>query len=203
VQFHRPWKAEVLSAGGGDSPKQIAPSDISDVDTDPTWTPDGKSIVFAKAAAGGEGKQAIYRKDLHSGNLMQIPGSDGLFSPRVSPDGRYIAAMTSEEKNATKLMLLDQSANSWSTLAEGEHFAFNEWSPDGKYVYAQESGGGFARIVRVRIKDRIQEDVLSLKDFPLLIDPFADWYGITPDGKILLMRDRSLQEIYALSLEKK
>jgi Tol biopolymer transport system component len=203
VQFHRPWKAEVLSAAGGDSPKQIAPSDIGDVDSDPAWTPDGKSIVFARAAAGGEGKQAIYRMDLQSGNLMQIPGSDGLFSPRVSPDGRYIAAMTSEEKNATKLMILDQSANSWSTLVEGEHFAFNEWSPDGKYVYAQESGGGFARIVRVRIKDRIQEDVLSLKDFPLLIDPFADWYGITPDGKILLMRDRSVQEIYALTLEKK
>ena len=97
-------------------------------------------------------------------------------------------------------MLLDQNTNTWSTLAEGEHFGFNEWSPNGKYVYVRESGGGFARIVRVRIKDRVQEDVLSLKGFPSLVDPFAAWYGLTADGKILLMRDRSVQEIYALDL---
>jgi len=88
-------------------------------------------------------------------------------------------------------------------MAEGETFAFNEWSPDGKYVYTKESGGGFARIVRIRIKDRVSEDVLSLQNFTQPIDPFAQWYGLTPDGKVLLMRDRSVQEIYALTLEKK
>jgi hypothetical protein len=88
-------------------------------------------------------------------------------------------------------------------LGEGDHFGFNEWSPDGKYVYMRENGNGFAKIVRVRIKDRVKEDVLSLKDFPSLVDPFAAWYGVTEDGKILLMRDRSVQEIYALSLEKR
>ncbi len=100
-------------------------------------------------------------------------------------------------------MLLDQTTNSWSTLAEGDHFGFNEWSPDGKYVYALENGRGFGKIVRVRIKDRVLEDMLSLKNFPQLVDPFAEWYGLTPDGKLLLMRDRSVQEIYALDLAKK
>ena len=100
-------------------------------------------------------------------------------------------------------MLLDQTTNSWSTLAAGDHFGFNEWSPNGKYIYARASGSGFAKIVRVRIEDRVQEEMLSLKDFPQLVDPFAQWYGLTPDGKLLLMRDRSLQEIYALSLEKR
>ena len=198
AQFHKPWKACLVSASGGESPKQIAPSNADDVDTDPTWTPDGKSIVFSQRGGGGDGKDAIYRVDLGSGNLTMIPGSEGLFSPRLSPDGQHIAAFT---RNAKKLMLFDQ--NAWSTLAEAEHFAFDEWSPDGKYLYAEESGGGSGRIVRIRISDRISEDVLSLKDFPQLIDPFASWYGLTPDGKILLMRDRSVQEIYALTLEKK
>ena len=198
VQFHRPPKAYLVSASGGDSPKQIAPSNTDDVDSDPTWTPDGKSIVFARAGAGGEGKRAIYRVDLGNGNLTMIPGSDELESPRLSPDGQHIAALT---RDAKKLMLFDQ--NSWSTLAEGDHFGFNQWSPDGKYVYAEESGSGFAKIVRVRIEDRVQEEVLSLKDFPQLVDPFAEWFGLTPDGKVLLMRDRSVQEIYALDLAKK
>jgi Tol biopolymer transport system component/DNA-binding winged helix-turn-helix (wHTH) protein len=201
VQFHRPWKVYLVSASGGDSPKPVEPSNADAVDTDPMWTPDGKSIIFARTVSGGEGKQAIYRVDLGSGNLTEIPGSEGLFSPRLSPDGRYIVALTAG--GAKKLMLLDQNTNTWSTLAEGGSFGFNEWSPDGKYVYARERGGGFARIVRLRIKDRVQEDVLSLKDFPSLVDPFAAWYGLTKDGKILLMRDRSVQEIYALTLEVK
>lgn len=199
VQFHRPWKVYLLSASGGDTPKQISPSNIDDSDTDPTWTSDGKSIIFARAPAGELG-QALYRVDLKSGNLTLIPGSNRLFSPRVSPDGRYIVAMTADAKQLT---LLDQTTNSWSTLAEADHFAFNEWSHDGKYVYARESRDGFAEIVRVRIKDRVLEDVLSLKDFPELVDPFATWYGLTPDGKLLLMRDRSVQEIYALDLQEK
>jgi serine/threonine protein kinase len=198
TQLHRPLKAYLVSASGGDSPKQIAQSNTGDVDTDPTWTPDGKSIVFARAGAGGEGKRAIYRVDLGSGILTMIPGSDELESPRLSPDGLHIAALT---RDAKKLMLFDQ--NSWSTLAEGDHFGFNDWSPDGKYVYTRENGSGFAKIVRVRIKDRLPEEVLSLKDFPQLAGPFTSWYGLTPDGKLLLIRDRSVQEIYALDLAKK
>ena len=61
----------------------------------------------------------------------------------------------------------------------------------------------FLREHSVRIKDHVQEEVLSLRDFPQLVDPFTEWYGLTPDGKILLMRDRSVQEIYALDLAKK
>jgi Tol biopolymer transport system component/DNA-binding winged helix-turn-helix (wHTH) protein len=199
VQFHRPPKVYLVSASGGDSPKQIAPSNIGDADTDPTWTPDGKSIIFARAPAGERGVQAVYRVDLSSGNPTLIPGSNSLYSPRISPDGRYIAALTAD---ARQLKLLDQTTNSWSTLAEGEHFGFNDWSPEGKYVYALENGRGFGKIVRVRIKDRVLEDILSLKNFPQLVDPFAEWYGLTPDGKLLLMRDRSVQEIYALDLAK-
>ena len=101
-------------------------------------------------------------------------------------------------------MLFDRTANSWTTLAEGRPYGFNEWSRDGQYVYALESPEGRSgRIVRVRVKDRVQEDVLSLKDFPQLLDVFAWWYGLTPDGKLILMRDRSVQEVYALEIQNK
>jgi hypothetical protein len=67
-------------------------------------------------------------------------------------------------------------------------------------AYMRENRGGAGELVRVRIKDRVLEHVLSLKDFPQLSDGFASWIGLTPDDAPLLMRDRSVQEIYALDL---
>jgi hypothetical protein len=53
----------------------------------------------------------------------------------------------------------------------------------------------------VRIKDRALEHVLNFKDFPQVNDPVALWIGLTPEDTPLLMRDRSVQEIYALDLQ--
>jgi hypothetical protein len=97
-------------------------------------------------------------------------------------------------------MLFDTGTNQWSLLAESEHFGYNEWSHDGRYVYVRTNQGGAEELVRVRIKDRRVEPVLSLKDFPQSGDMFAGWIGLTPDDAPLLMRDRSVQEIYALDL---
>ena len=97
-------------------------------------------------------------------------------------------------------LLFDTNTNQWSSLAEGENVSYNEWSHDGKYVYMRENWDGAGELVRVEIKDRVLERVLSLKDFPQLADIFAGWIGLTPDDAPLLMRDRSVQEIYALDL---
>jgi Tol biopolymer transport system component/DNA-binding winged helix-turn-helix (wHTH) protein len=194
VQFYRPWKICLLSSSGG-GPELLVQASTDEADADPTWTPDGKSIVFGKSDANGN--EAIYRLNLKTRKVSSIPNSTGLFSPRVSPDGRYISALTN---SLTKLMLFDASTNRWSSLVEGEHVGYNEWSHDGKYVYMRENRGGAGELVRVRIKDRALEHVLSLKDFPQLADIFTAWIGLTPDDAPLLMGDRSVQEIYALDL---
>jgi Tol biopolymer transport system component len=194
VQFSRPWKIRLLTLPGG-SPELLLPSGPGEAEGDPTWTPGGESIVFGKSDSNGNG--AIYRLDLETRKVSPIPDSSGFFSPRVSRDGRYISALTDGQ---TKSMLFDAKTNHWSTLMEGEQVAYNEWSHDGKYVFMRENLGGAAELVRVRIKDQVVEHILSLKDFPQLADIFTAWIGLTPEDAPLLMRDRSVQEIYALDL---
>jgi Tol biopolymer transport system component len=82
-------------------------------------------VIYAQS--GGTGHIGIFRTDLTTGKVASIPDSDGLFSPRVSPDGRYISAFTRDGRN---LMLFDTSTNHWSSLVEGEEVSYNEWSHD-------------------------------------------------------------------------
>ena len=196
VQLSRPWKIRLIPSSGG-TPEPLVRSGPEQSEDDPTWAQDGKSIVFAASGGPDRDTVAIFRVELKTGKVFPIPGSGGFFSPRVSPDGRYLSALN---QNQTQLMLYDFRTNRWSSLTEGELIGLNEWSRDGKYIYFRESGGGTAEVLRIRMPGRAVEPVLSLKDFPQPADMFAAWIGLSPDGAPLLMRDRSVQEIYALDL---
>jgi len=178
-------------------PERLTKKDIVEAETDPTWTPDGKSIIFGTQGAD-ESQASIQTLDLKTRNASKIYDSAGQISPRISPDGRYISTFNS---NQNEVKLFDLKTNRWSSLASGGIFSCNEWSHDGRYVYMQRTRNGSGEVVRVRIRDRKLEIVRSLKDVPMLTDNWASWTGLTPDDAVLLMRNRSVQEIYGLQLQ--
>ena len=55
-------------------------------DMNPAWSADGKSIYFA---CNRSGRFEIWKKNLRSGELVQITHNSGL-QPQESPDGRYL-----------------------------------------------------------------------------------------------------------------
>ena len=192
-----PWKIYLLPANGGTPQEQ---KDGERNEGDPTWTADGNSIVFAGVSwldySVVPGPN-IHVLNLHTGQVTGVPGSDGLFSPRCSPDGRYIAALSSD---STKLLLYDLNKKSWSTLATSM-FAYENWSPDGNYLYAEDYPDKIDDIVRIHVPDGKLERLFSLKDVPRGFDPWEFWVGLAPDGSVMLMRDRSTQEIYSLEVK--
>ena len=192
----RPWNLYLLPAEGG-TPQQLKSDDHNQ--GDPTWTPDGSSIVFAGmpwfdyAVAPGPNLHVL---NVRTGEVSAVPGSEGLFSPRCSPDGRYIAALSSD---STKLLLYDFAEKTWSPIASSR-FGYENWSHDGKYLYAEDYSDKIDDMVRVRVPDGKFERLFSLKEIPRGFDPWDFWVGLTPDGSIMLMRDRSTQEIYSLDV---
>ncbi len=91
----KPSRIYEVSANGG-SPRQLLPNDPSP-QQDPNWSPDGSKIVFA--GNSNDPASAIRILDLKTGKVSTLPGSQGFFSPRWSPDGRYIPAFSRDAKD--------------------------------------------------------------------------------------------------------
>ena len=186
----RPGRAYLVSADGG-SPRELMSGDAGP-HWDPNWSPDGSKIVFSGDPSVAT---AIRVVDLKTHQVSTLPGSEGLFSPRWSPDGRYIAAMPADSQS---VVLFDFKAQRWSKLAKG-NAGYPSWSKDGQYVYFLRYLNDPA-VLRVRISDRKVEQVVDLKNFRTG-GYFGFWLGVAPDDSPLLLRDTGSQEIYALDWE--
>jgi serine/threonine protein kinase/Tol biopolymer transport system component len=192
----KPWKIFVVPAQGG-TPQEVTAGDRNQ--GDPTWTPKGDAIVFAGMPWLDYGTAAgpnIHIVDWKTLQISDVPGSENLFSPRYSHDGRYIAALSAD---STKLMLYDVEKKRWVQLAVSR-FGFENWSHDGKYLYAEDYSDKTDDLVRVNVATGKLERLFSLKEVPRGFDPWEFWIGLAPDDSPLLMRDRSTQEIYSLDV---
>ena len=193
----KPWKIYVVSADGGNLQQMTSGGGN---DGDPNWSPEGNQIVFGgepDLALGQSSKTALRILDLTNGHASVVPGSENLFSPRWSPDGRYIAAQSAD---STHLLLYDSRGQKWQNLAEVNAGYFS-WSHDGKYIYLTTVAPN-AVFGRIKVPDGHGiETLASLKDVRLFAGTFGEWTGIAPDDSLLVLRDTSSDEIYALELQ--
>lgn len=154
----KPWKIYLIDAEGG----KLTPALDEDFnEADPAWSPDGESIVFGRLPDRMDNarQKAIYQLDLASHKTVEIPGSAGLFSPRLSPDGRYIAAMP---LNQRALMLYDRTNQHWTTLTL-HGVGDPTWSHDGRYVYFQDFLEPGKPIYRIAVPNGKPEPVATIQ----------------------------------------
>ena len=186
-------KIVVVSAAGGNA--QELTSEQKN-EADPSWSADGNLLSFGREVGLNSSEPPnIQVMNLGTKQISALPGSDGLFAPRWSPDGRYIAALQVE---LTKLMLFDFRTKKWSELGKGA-FAFPNWSHDGKYLYFEDSSQ--SEIRRVQIPGKKFENIASLKEVRRPNGVPGYWSKSAYDGSPLVMRDAGTQEIYALELK--
>jgi Tol biopolymer transport system component/DNA-binding winged helix-turn-helix (wHTH) protein len=189
LQAGKAWKIYTIPMRGG-IPEEIFPGDTT-AERDPSWWPDGRSIIFGRSYFSGKGE--ILRIDLTTHQVSSVPGSERIFSPRLSPDGRRIAAFSEQGR---KLMLYDFQNRRWRDAAHGI-FEFNIWSRNGKSIYMVDVRGE-GEIVRFDLDHSNLIKIASLKGIE---QGSRGWVGLAADDSPLLVRDKSVTDVYRLDLQ--
>jgi Tol biopolymer transport system component len=161
--------------------------------TDPNWSPDGSKIIFG--AGSGNPSSTIRILDLATRQVSTLPGSQGLYSPRWSPDGRYVPALNAD---STKLMLFDFQTQKWIETARGS-LGWEEFTRDGQYLYFNDLSGD-GSVMRLRLSDLKLEKAINLKGIAL-VGYYNVWFAPAPDNSVMMLRNAGTQDVYALDWE--
>ncbi len=185
----------LVSADGG-QPRRI---DKIGEGCDPNWSADGSSLVFMDDDHENGGIRML---NLRTGSVVPVAGSKTLMAPRMSPDGRWIAAISFDVR---RLLLFDTQTQSWRELAKADQILWPRWSHDGSSLYFLRAdfnrGASGTEIARIPIKGGAPEVMLTLGDFRAVAGD-SPWFGLTPQDELLLLHDiAGGTDIYALSWE--
>lgn len=191
-----PAKIYLISSTGG-VPALAAPGS-DDRQIYPSWTSDGNSILFSNSDVS-QTRLDLRILDLKTRQVSTLPGTDGLFFGQISSDGRTIIAVEYESRNLVLYSVADHTTRVLAELAD-----YPRWSRDGKFVYfnhiyfsKKRSTGG---ICRWNPTTNTIESLLKFPDF-LLTGAYGVTFSLTPEGSILLLKDVSNRDLYALDLD--
>jgi Tol biopolymer transport system component/DNA-binding winged helix-turn-helix (wHTH) protein len=193
----KPSKIYIAPAGGG-SAEQVTAGEAGD--SDPSWSPDGDALafggIFLKEASME--RHPIRIVDLRSHAVTALPDSNRYFSPRWSPDGRWLVAL---DDRTFALELYNFTTRKWEQLTNVVA-VYPNWSSDSRCVLFSSSGlpsPAQQPYYRMCLSDRKPQLLVNLAEGGQLVSgTFNFWTGVTPDGSILGIRNISIEEVYAL-----
>ena len=193
----QPWAIFIVPAEGGASQRLLLEK-LTQIDVN--WSSDGNQIIFGRVTQHSAEGLSIVAYDLKTHELSEIPGSQGLFSPRVSPNGRYIAAISGD---LTKLKLYDTKAKKWfdwQTLDSGA-VNYPVWASDSESIYFDDLISGEGAYCRAKVGENHFERIFSQTGIERYLGPFGPWSGRAPDGSVLFVQEASVREVYELRVE--
>ncbi|MGE5056472.1 MAG: hypothetical protein ACM3WP_20110, partial [Acidobacteriota bacterium] len=123
-----------------------------------------------------------------------------MFSPRWSPEGRFLAALSSDSK---KLMRYDFAARQWTEWLRVDDgtVGYPVWARDSKSIYIERFYAAEPSMHTLKLGENKAQPFHSWDGLRRFAGLWGTWSGVAPDGSVLTVRDASSHEIYALELQ--
>jgi len=162
----------------------------------PAWPPAGSKLTFSlnPQADKSDGR---YVFDTNTHQAQKIPGSEGYWKSRWSPDGGYLVSVTSNNKT---IGVFEWSSQKWTVIVHGNVLSPVAWSNDSRFVFYQDildepirgfnittsSSGSSERIVDCRslLEGGVQR---------------CGFEAVMPDGSVVLRLTRG-HDVFSLEL---
>jgi len=148
------WKIFVVSADGG-SPEQVISGE--GLELDPTWSPDGNFLAYSTDYF--DLHSVVHLVDLRTHHVSTVPGSEGLFSPHWSRDGRFLFAVSHKLQNPQKLLTYTFTTQKWEQLLLAKSIDYPTWSRSGEYIHFINFVEDGTPFYRVRVSDHKLERI--------------------------------------------
>ena len=154
------------------------------VNMDPTFSPDGKEMIYISIIGG---KEQLFRAAIDGTNSKQLTRDDADHEdPAWSPDGKHVAFVLIKD-NVEQVHLMDADGANVEALAPKEHRTIHpSWHPDGKsVVYCTDDD---LKPPKKNDSEIYSVDIATKKVTTLIsggVNTFPVW---SPDGKNLVFR---------------
>ncbi|HEY0083421.1 MAG TPA: DPP IV N-terminal domain-containing protein, partial [Pyrinomonadaceae bacterium] len=141
--------------------------------SDPQWSPDGGFVAFTSSKGGMQESAFTDISDERNTDLYIAPAAAGGaprqittnpgpdYAPRFSPDGKWIAYLSSDDPNswAPKIDLVVRASDANAAAAPrnltGKHNdsvnGAPKWSPDGAALYAAGAEGVYGQLLKIAV----------------------------------------------------
>jgi Tol biopolymer transport system component len=187
------WRVYRIQVSGGTAEELVPHGEDQGV---PTWSPDGRSLIFGeRLTSKPRADMSIHVLDLTSRKLSEMPGTRGLWSPRWSPDGKYVLAITTDSR---ALRILNCDSGEWREVSRMLNIDHASWSPNSQYVqFVGQDINNRRSLYRLVVANSAIEPVVDITTFDGGTD---SWFGISPDGSPIAHRDLTVEEIFKLKV---
>jgi Tol biopolymer transport system component len=198
VRSGKPLQIEVIPSDGGSSQPVYAEARNQGSSS---WSADGGTIFFGRLPwleTGSSTMTRIAKVDLRTHELSEVPGSEDMFCPALSPDGNHLAAKLGAA--SSQVALYDLTTRKWNILTETSDYrpAFSNDSKSLYFMSRSDELDVYSLSTR-EIKRIPSQGFLAVSGSTLE----GAWFlGTGPDGSPITVRDQRSTQLYALRWKK-
>ncbi len=168
------WRIYLVPGSGGNTDEPLPEGDDQGV---PTWSGDGRSLFFGDFSKPYSPEHRhIHELSLQTRMVTTVPGPTDMWSPRMSPDGKYLAAVSSDNKS---LYVRDNLHNTWRKCVSLYLVAEPIWPRDSSWIqFIGQPTRTETYLYRVGPNCEQPHQVVDVSQISFVGDA---WYGIAPD----------------------